>query len=136
MRKLYYDIKAFLILRKEIKKHVNQPDWARFSFRHDWLYRIYTVVNPGTKDGGDDEMMLKMKAMEKVEAMNKYIASMGLAEVVSLSMEKIPNTDSYLVVYYQIYYWLSPWRIISRTILLITAIWLLAAYWSQIISIF
>ena len=136
MRKLYYDIKAFLILRKEIKKHKTQPDWGRFGFRHDWLYRIYTVINPATKDGGDDEMMLKMKAMEKVEAMNKYIASMGLAEVVSLSMEKIPNTDSYLVVYYQIYYWFTPWKLLSRTILLISAIWLLIAYWNELLSLF
>jgi hypothetical protein len=136
MRKLYYDIKAFLILRKEVNKHKDQPDWKRFGFRHDWLYRIYTVINPSEKDLGDDEAMLKMKTLEKVEALNKYIASMGLAEIVSLSMEKIPNTDSYLIVYYQIYDWLSPWRLFSRSVFLIAAIWTLIAYWSEIISLF
>lgn len=136
MRKLYYDIKAFLILRSEVKKHKDLPDWKRFNFRHDWLYRIYTVINPGEKDFGDDEAMLKMKTMERVETMNKYIASMGLAEIVSLSMERIPETNSYLVVYYQIYNWVSPWRILSRSVLLIAAVWALIAYWSEIISLF
>lgn len=136
MRKLYYDIKAFLILRTEVKKHKDQPDWKRFNLRHDWLYRIYTVINPGEKDFGDDEAMLKMKTMEKVESMNKYIASMGLAEIVSLSMERIPETNSYLVVYYQIYNWISPWRILSRSFCLIAAVWALIAYWSEIISLF
>jgi hypothetical protein len=136
MRKLYYDIKAFLILRSEVKKHRVQPDWARFNLRHDWLYRIYTVVNPGIKDVGDDETMLRMKAMEKVEAINKYMASMGLAEIVSLSMEKVPDSDSYLVVYYQIYNWITPWRILSRTVSLIAIIWALIAYWEQLISLF
>jgi hypothetical protein len=136
MKKLYYDIKAFLILRKEVKKHMEQPDWKRLNFRHDWLYRIYTVINPGEKDFGDDEAMLKMKTMEKVETLNKYIASMGLAEIVSLSLEKIPNSNSYLAVYYQIYNWISPWRILSRSVLLVAAVWALIAYWSEIISLF
>jgi hypothetical protein len=136
MRKLYYDIKGFLILRKEVRKHREQPDWKRFNFRHDWLYRIYTVINPGEKDAGDDDAMTHMKAMEKVEAMNKYIASMNIAEIVSLSMEKVPDTKSYLLVYYQIYRWFTPWRLLSRTILLVSAIWLLVAYRNEILSLF
>lgn len=132
MKKFYYDIKAFFILRSEVKKHMNSPDWNRFGFRHDWLYRIYTVINPTEKDFGDDEGMLNIKTMEKVEAMNRYIHSIGLAEIVSLSMEKIPDTNSHLIVYYQIYNWFSPWRILSRTIFYISAIWLLIAYWNEL----
>jgi len=143
MKKLYYDVKAFLILQSEVNKHKNDPDWARFGLRHDWLYRIYTVINPSTADKGDDEAMINMKAVDKVAPISKYIASMGssqinpmgLSEVVSLSMEKVPGTDSYLVVYYQIYQWFTPWKIISRPVFLGLAIWLIAHYWHQIISI-
>jgi hypothetical protein len=135
MRRLYFDIKAFFILRSEVKKHRNDPDWAKFGLRHDWLYRIYTVINPNPADKGDDEAMINMKAVDKVAPINKYIASMNVSEFVSLSMEKIPNTDSYLVVYYQIYQWFTLWKLISRPIFLTLVIWALVHYWNQIISL-
>jgi hypothetical protein len=135
MKRLYYDIKAFFILRSEVKKHKNDPDWARFGLRHDWLYRVYTVINPSLSDKGDDEAMINMKAIDKVTPISKYIAGMGLSEVVSLSMEKVPNTDSYLVVYYQIYQWFTLWKIISRPIFIGLAAWALTHYWNQIISV-
>lgn len=135
MKKIYFDIKAFFILRSEVNKHKKDPDWARFGLRHDWLYRVYTVINPSPSDKGDDEAMINMKAVDKVAPISKYMASMGLSEIVSLSMEKIPNTDSYLVVYYQIYQWFTLWKLISRPILIGAAAWLLAHYWSLIVSI-
>ena len=136
MRKFYYDIKAFLILRKEVKKHRNTLDWQKHGLRHDWLYRIYTVINPAESDKGDDENMINMKAVDRVAPLNKYIANLGLAEIVSLSMEKIPDTESYLVVYYQIYNWFTPWRVISRILILITSIVLICKYYDKIISLF
>ena len=135
MKRLYYDIKAFFILRSEVNKHKNDPDWARFGLRHDWLYRVYTVINPSPSDKGDDEAMINMKAVDKIAPISKYMASMGLSEIISLSMEKIPNTDSYLVVYYQIYQWFTLWKIISRPIFLGISIWALAHYWNQLISL-
>lgn len=132
MKNLYYDIKAFLILRKEVRKHRNSVDWQRFGLRHDWLYRIYTVMNPTETDKGDDEAMLNMKAMDRLGPINKYIASLGLAEIVSLSMEKIPDTDSYLVVYYQIYRWITPWRLASRLIAVVAGVWLWRSYGEQV----
>ena len=135
MKRIYFDIKAFFILRSEVNKHKKDPDWARFGLRHDWLYRIYTVINPSPSDKGDDEAMINMKAVDKVAPISKYIAGMGLSEVVSLSMEKVPNTDSYLVVYYQIYQWFTLWKIISRPIFLGISIWALAHYWNQLISL-
>ena len=135
MKRLYFDIKAFFILRSEVNKHKNDPDWARFGLRHDWLYRVYTVINPSPSDKGDDEAMINMKAVDKIAPISKYMASMGLSEIISLSMEKIPNTESYLVVYYQIYQWFTLWKLISRPIFLGVATWALAHYWNQIISI-
>lgn len=132
MIKLYYDIKAFLILRKEVRKNRNSVDWQRFGLRHDWLYRIYTVVNPSEADKGDDEAMMNMKAMDRLGPINKYVASLGLAEIVSLSMEKIPDTDSHLVVYYQIYRWITPWRIFSRLVSIVAIVLLWSLYGEQV----
>jgi hypothetical protein len=136
MRNFWYDIKAFMLLRKEVKRQKKTVEWQKFGLRHDWLYRIYTVVNPTDQDKGDDEQMIQMKAFDKCTPMTKYIMSfgttptnsIGLSEVLTLSMEKIPETDSYLVVYYQIYYWFNPWRFWSRLILLLTAATLAIVY--------
>jgi hypothetical protein len=136
MKRFYYDIKAFLILRSEVRKHRNDADWARLNLRHDWLYRIYTVINPSEKDKGDDEAMINMKAMDRLAPVNKYIATFGIAEIVSLSVEKIPDSDSFLAVYYQIFNWFSPWRIFSRSVSLIGIIWALIYFWPEINSLF
>jgi hypothetical protein len=136
MRKFFFDVKAFYLIRKEVRKRRNSPDWQRFSLRHDWLYRMYTVVNPTTADKGDDEQMITMKTLDRIGPINKYIASMGLAEVLSLSVEKIPDTDSHLVVYYQIYKWFTPWRIFSRLFFLILGTFLLSIYWNELLSLF
>jgi hypothetical protein len=142
MKRFIYDIKAFLFLRKHIKRQVNSPEWAKYNLRRDWLYRVYTVINPSEKDKGDDDKMLEMKAVDKCAPISKYIASLGatevnplgLSEIVSMSMERIPETDSYLVVYYQIYQWFTPWKIFSRSLLAIVGIILLSVYWSNIFS--
>jgi hypothetical protein len=136
MRKFFFDVKAFYIIRKEVRKRRNSPDWQRFGLRHDWLYRMYTVINPTTADKGDDEQMITMKTLDRIGPINKYIASMGLAEVLSLSVEKIPDTDSHLVVYYQIYKWFTPWRIFSRLFFLILGTVLLSIYWNELLSLF
>jgi hypothetical protein len=136
MRKFFFDVKAFYLIRKEVKARKNSPDWMRFGLRHDWFYRIYTVLNPAIADKGDDEQMIQMKMLDRLGPVNKYIASMGLAEVMSVSVEKIPDSDSHLVVYYQIYKWFTPWRIISRLFCIITGTILVSAYWSEIMSLF
>jgi hypothetical protein len=128
MRKLWYDLKVFYILRSEVRKHRESPDWLKYNLRHDWLYRIYTVVNPTEKDKGDDDAMIQMKATDRLTPVSKYILSMGLGEILSLSMERVPDTNSFLAVYYPIYRWLTPWRILSRSIFLILCIWALVHF--------
>jgi hypothetical protein len=136
MRKIWYDLKVFYILRSEVIKHRNSPDWAKYNLRHDWLYRVYTVVNPTEADKGDDDKMIEMKAIDRLTPISKYILSMGLGEIVTLSMERVPDTNSFLAVYYPIYRWLSLWRILSRSVMLIILISLLASYWNDIVSFF
>lgn len=127
MRNFFYDIKAFYLLRREVKRHRTTAEWQKLGLRHDWLYRIYTVLNPLEQDRGDDDQMIEMKTVDRCVPITKYIMTLGtssnnevgLSEVLTLSMEKIPGTNSYLVVYYQIYYWFSKWRIFSRLFILL-----------------
>ena len=143
MKNFIYDIRAFFFLRKQIRIHRKTADWQKFNLRHDWLYRVYTVINPSDKDKGDDEKMIEMKAIDKCAPISKYISAMGateanplgLSEILSLSMEKIPESESYLVVYYQIYQWFTPWRILSRSVIAVAATILLLIYWSKIVQL-
>ena len=39
------DIRNYIFLRKTIKKNIETVEWKKYNLRHDWIGRIYTVVN-------------------------------------------------------------------------------------------
>lgn len=109
------DVKNYLILRIAIRKHRGTSDWERFNLRVDWVGRIYTVFNPNPADLGDDKQMLDIKLGERMIPCHKFIDTIGLSEVVAVSGEKIPDSDSYLIVYYPIFKYLSIWKLFLNT---------------------
>jgi hypothetical protein len=56
---------------------------------------------------------------EKMIPCHTYIDSIGLSEVIGVSGEKIPDTDSYLVVYYQLFEYITAWRLFINTVFII-----------------
>jgi hypothetical protein len=100
------------VLRLAIRKYRGTADWERFNLRVDWVGRIYTVFNPNPADAGDDKQMLDIKLGERMIPCHKFIDTMGLSEVVAVSGEKIPDSDSYLIVYYPIFKYLSIWKVV------------------------
>ncbi len=108
---LWFDITGYFYVKKTIRKHKNTVDYNKYGLRADWVARIYTVINPSEADKGDSEDVLKIKAQEKIVAIHKYIDKIGLSEYVAVSAEKIPETNSYLLVYYPIFNVLSVWRV-------------------------
>ncbi len=119
LRNFFSDIRNFLYIRKVVRKNIGTADWERFNLRTDYIYRIYTVFNPDPQDKGDDPKMLEIKMGEKMIPCHKYIDSIGLSEVIGVSGEKIPDSDSYLVVYYQLFDYITPWRIFINTVFII-----------------
>lgn len=124
------DVKNYIVLRQAIRKHRGTADWERFNLRVDWVGRIYTVFNPNPADAGDDKQMLDIKLGERMIPCHKFIDTMGLSEAVAVSGEKIPDTDSYLIVYYPIFKYLSIWKAALNTFYLI----LILIFHSNIIS--
>jgi len=118
-RNLLHDIKNYVILRNAIRNYRGTADWERFNLRVDWVGRIYTVFNPNPADAGDDKKMLEIKLGERMIPCHKFIDTMGLSEVVAVSGEKIPETESYLIVYYPIFKYISVWKAIVNTFWLI-----------------
>ena len=115
LRNFLQDVKNYAQLRLAIRKHRGTADWERFNLRVDWVGRIYTVFNPNPADAGDDKQMLEIKLGERMIPCHKFIDTMGLSEVVAVSGEKIPDTDSYLIVYYPIFKYLSIWKAVLNT---------------------
>lgn len=122
LRNFLQDVKNYAILRFAIRKYRGTADWERFNLRVDWVGRIYTVFNPNPADAGDDKQMLDIKLGERMIPCHKFIDTMGLSEVVAVSGEKIPDSDSYLIVYYPIFKYLSIWKAVLNAFYLLLII--------------
>jgi hypothetical protein len=121
---LWYDIKGFFYIRSVIRKNKNTVDFQKLGLRHDWVNRIYTVINPSEADKGDSPDVIRIKAQDKMVPIHKYIDKLELAEFVAVSVEKIPNSESYLLVYYPIIHVISTWRVVVFFSITAVILWL------------
>lgn len=93
--KLIKEIKIWLKIRKVAKE--NEKLLNENGFRVDWIGRIYTVINlpeevvnaPISQEG---YVLMKLREYDKI------FLTMGIADYVSPEMEKIPNSDSFLLI--------------------------------------
>jgi hypothetical protein len=86
-------------LRRESKTTNSEHPWVKYKLRKNWYGRIYTVVSLREEDMGEEEVVRNWKAMEMMRPINEYLTSLDLQEIVFPSIEKIPDSRSYLVVY-------------------------------------
>lgn len=107
------DIRNFLIIRKAIKKVKKSDGWKKHNFRCDWYCRIYTVINPTPSDNGDSVEVLKIKVLEKAKAYHSFIDNMKISDLVFTSLEHIPDSESFLLVYSPIMNYWTTWRFIK-----------------------
>jgi hypothetical protein len=100
------EIANYFYLRKvlniESKKGPNS-EWKKHNLRKNWYGRIYTVISLREEDMGEEEMVRNWKAMEMMRPINDYLSSHDLQEIIFPSIEKIPDSRSYLVVYTPIF---------------------------------
>lgn len=93
--KLIKEIQIWLKIRKVAKE--NEKILNENGFRVDWIGRIYTVINlpeevvnaPISQEG---YVLMKLREYDKI------FLTMGIADYVSPEMEKIPNSDSFLLI--------------------------------------
>jgi hypothetical protein len=79
-----------------------------YKLRVDWIGRIYTVVNLRAEDFGEaDPTIREIRYREKAEPMYEYLTELNLHEVVSPTVEYVPNTYSYLVKFVPRFEWLK-----------------------------
>ena len=123
LKLLWFDIHGYFHIRKTIRKHKKSVDFTRLGLRVDWVNRVYTVINPSPEDKGDGPDVLKIKAQHKMLPIHKYIEQIELSDYVSVSAEQVPNSDSYLLVYYPIFRVLNLWKIFWFFVLIGGCVW-------------
>ena len=95
------ELKNWFYIKSTIKKEKRDPNsnWNKFKLRNNWFGRMYTVVSLREEDMGEETVVQNWKAMELMRPINEYLSSLDFSEIIYPSIEKIPSTRSYLVVY-------------------------------------
>lgn len=122
------ELKNYFFLKKVIRAEKKKKDskWNTFKnlygyqeIRTNWYGRIYTTVSLREEDMGEEELVRNWKAMEMMRPINEYLSSLGLQELIFPSIEAIPESRSYLIVYSPIFEKISFswffWRILLAT---------------------
>ncbi len=131
--KIYSDYRA--IIRKE---RLDSPLWLKFKLRYDWIGRIYTVVNlpPEVTMSRDFPADARPAfVFEEIKGVNDYLTKLNLQEVITPALQPIEETngDSYLVIYYFFFRYLS-WLWIIRFLIESIILFLLITNWSYVIN--
>ena len=139
--KIIRELRVYSQYRSTVKdESMNSPFWTRLRLRYDWLGRIYTVVNlpPEVTQSRDFPIDARPAyVFEELKGVNDYLTKLNLQEIITPVLKPLPETngDSYLVVYYFFFRYLS-WLWILRFLLEIAAIIFVALNWEFIISYF
>lgn len=131
--KIYSDYRS--IIRKE---RLDSPLWLKFKLRYDWIGRIYTVVNlpPEVTMSRDFPADARPAfVFEEIKGVNDYLTKLNLQEVITPALQPIEETngDSYLVIYYFFFRYLS-WLWIIRFLIESFILFLLITNWSYVIN--
>lgn len=126
-KRVITDIKNYFFIKRIIKKNTGTVEWEKFKLRVDWLGRIYTVINlpPEVIYSPDSpEEIRPAYILEESRPLNEYLTGLNLQEIIMPSINPIPNSVSYLLVYSPYFQRLSMRWIIYRIILILFICWL------------
>jgi hypothetical protein len=111
-RVAFMELQNLFYVFKIIREHKNTADWKKFGLRHDWIGRIYTVLNPlSPGDDGDSMEVLRIKYAERLKPINLYLDKIGLGLSITIAHETVKDTKSYLIVYSPIFNYITTWRV-------------------------
>jgi hypothetical protein len=121
---IFREIKNYFYLKKVISRESRDPlsQWKRLNLRANWYGRIYTVISLREQDMGEEEVVKNFKAMEMMRPINDYLTSLDLQELVFPSIEPIPNSRSYLIVYSPLFRQLTVMWLVWRFIWILLAL--------------
>ncbi len=114
------ELSNWFYIRKIVRKSKKEEVWKNYNLRTGYIGQIYTVVNLRAEDMGEEEMVQRMRVVEKIEPVGKYLDSLGLSEIIYPEIVDIPNTRSWLVIFWPLQQYFSVWRLIFWIIALMS----------------
>lgn len=139
IHKVFIDIRNYYNLRKIIKKEsITSPIWAKNNLRYDMLGRIYTVYNlppEVTKSPDIPEDAWIAYVLEQAKPLNEYLTSLNLQEIIVPKYTRIPDTESFLLMYKPAFMTLG-WDWVIKRILFWAGIWMIEHKFHTFSSIF
>lgn len=113
------EIANYFFLQKTINREsLGAPLWKKFKLRASIWGRIYTIINLRDEDMGDDSEVRRFKALLLMKPINEYMQALDLHELIMPSIEEIPDTRSYLIVYTPLFRELTVAWLVSRILLI------------------
>jgi hypothetical protein len=106
------EVSNWFYVRRTVREGKKSEQWKEFGLRTGYVGQVYTVISLRKEDMGEEEMVQRMKVVEKIEPIGKYLDSLGLSEVIYPEIVFIPNTRSWLVVFWPLQQYFSMWRLI------------------------
>jgi hypothetical protein len=125
-KKIITDIRNYRFLLKTIKKNKDSVEFQKFNLRHDWVGRLYTVINipPEVLYSPDSPQEIRPAyVLEESRPLNEYLTTLNLTEIVIPVIEPIEGSTSWLLVY-KPYFQKISWRwFLTRSLLLLVLWW-------------
>jgi hypothetical protein len=120
LKLVFREISNYFFIHRTLRNEIYKPSssWYDFKLRRNWYGRIYTVISLREEDMGEEEIVRNWKAMEMMRPINDYLSSLGLQELIFPSIEAIPDTRSYLVVYSPIFIFFTYKWVFTRLVYL------------------
>lgn len=114
MKKSFRELKNWFYIKRTIREEKRKPNsmWNVYKLRNNWFGRIYTVLSLREEDMGEELILQNWKIIEMMKPINEYLSSLDFNEIVFPSIERIPNSRSYLIVYSPLFRHLTIWKII------------------------
>lgn len=107
----FREIVNWFYIRKTIRENKDSEIWKNYNLRSGYVGQIYTVINLRKEDMGEEEMVQKMRVVEKIEPIGKYLDTLNLSEIVYPEINYVPNTNSWLVIFWPLRQYFSIWRL-------------------------
>jgi len=125
MLRIFREIGYYRYIIKTIKEQENTHEWKTFNLRHDWIYRIYTVVSIDSEIASQlSSLEVTGAVLEKMQPINNYLSSnkIDFKEIITPSTERIQGTNSWLVVYSPLFKSLTLFNFLRFIIIFIVTI--------------
>ena len=117
------DIYFYVYIWLFIRKNRGNEKWLEFNLRHDWVGRMYTVRSVPFEEQSLPNDVQKTLVLDRIKPMINWLVDNNLSEIIMPTVERIEETDSYLIKFSPLMYEIGFWWFVRRVIFACFIIW-------------